>query len=170
MRMNARRPGRSPIALGHLLHRVGSCLVTIGVLVFGLQSTALGSQPADDEAEVTRLEQAQADAVVRADLATLERIYADDFRFTHGTGEVQTKAEWLDDLRQGRRHYASREHEELEVEIHGDIGVTYGRLTIRRRMDGVDSFFGARYVRVYGRLDGRWQLVSHRTVEQWAVQ
>ena len=152
------------------IHIAGVC----SVICMAIASTALScvvwaAQPgADDHEEVLRLERAQAEAVVNSDLDALNRIYADDFRFTHGTGEVQNKAEWLDDLRQGRRHYASRDHEELEVEIHAEIAVTYGRLMIRRRMDGVDSFFGARYVRVYGRRDDRWQ--RHRTVEQWEVQ
>jgi len=120
----------------------------------------------DEPDEIVRLEHAQAAAVVAADLATLDAIYADDFRFTHGTGEVQTKTEWLDDLRTGRRVYESREVTDLDVERHGDIAVTYGRLEIRLRRDGQNQYFSARYVRVYARRDERWQLISHRTVEQ----
>ena len=140
---------------------IACTLVLAALLTLGAPSAAQ-----DAEVEVTDLERAQAVAVVSLDVPTLERIYADDFRFTHGTGEVQSKAEWLEDLREGRRHYDSREHETLEVEVHGDVAVTYGHLRVGREMDGVASLFLARYVRVYVRRLGRWQLVSHRTVEQ----
>ena len=124
----------------------------------------------DARTELASLEYAQAAAVVARDFETLERTYAEDFRFVHGTGEVQNKAEWLERLRTGEARYRSREHEQLEVEIHGDVAVTYGELLIDRFMRGIDSQFRARYVRVYVQRTGRWQLISHRTVEQTDVQ
>ena len=122
----------------------------------------------DVEEELVALEHAQAAAVVNLDFAALERVYADDFVFTHGTGVVESKTEWLEALRAGQPRYFSREHDLLEVEPHGDVAITYGRLQIHNRLNGVDGRFSARYVRVYVRRDGRWQLVSHRTVEQVA--
>jgi ketosteroid isomerase-like protein len=139
-------------------------MIALGAGLLLLVTPARAVQNERDE--IVRLEHAQAAAVVAADLPTLDAIYADDFRFTHGTGEVQTKTEWLDDLRTGRRVYESREVTDLDVERHGDIAVTYGRLEIRLRRDGQNQYFSARYVRVYARRDERWQLISHRTVEQ----
>jgi hypothetical protein len=46
------------------------------------------------------------DAVVRADLKFLESVYAKDFRFTHGTGNVQSKDEWLKSV--AKRGFLSR--------------------------------------------------------------
>jgi hypothetical protein len=39
------------------------------------------------------------EAVVSKDLTSLEALYADEFVFTHGTGLVQTKSQWLDEDR-----------------------------------------------------------------------
>ena len=136
---------------------------TVALLSAGHRSASV--QPTE-AAAIRQLERAQAAAVVARDFDTLERIYADDFRFVHGTGEVQTKAEWLERLRTGEARYRSREHEALEVELHDDIAVTYGSLLIDRHMQGIASRFRARYVRVYRRRAPGWQLISHRTVEQ----
>jgi ketosteroid isomerase-like protein len=140
-------------------------IIFLGLLL--VPSSTLAVQ-ADDEAALRALERAQADAVVAQDFDTLERIYADDFVFTHGTGEVHDTTQWLDALRTGRE-YLSREHETIEIELHGDVGVVYGVLLVHANMNGVDGRFRARYVRVYARRAGRWQLVSHRTVEQTEI-
>ena len=118
-----------------------------------------------DEAVLRSLERAQANAVVEMDFDGLEEIYADDFIFTHGTGEVHDKTRWFDALSSGR-DYLSREHEMIEIELHGDLGIVYGVLLVHAKINGVEGQFRARYVRVYKQREGRWLLVSHRTVDQ----
>ena len=118
-----------------------------------------------DEAVLRSLEWAQANAVVEMDFDVLEEIYADDFIFTHGTGEVHDKTRWFDALSSGR-DYLSREHEMIEIELHGDLGIVYGVLLVHAKINEVEGQFRARYVRVYKQREGRWLLVSHRTVDQ----
>ncbi len=118
-----------------------------------------------DEAVLRSLEWAQANAVVEMDFDVLEEIYADDFIFTHGTGEVHDKTRWFDALSSGR-DYLSREHEMIEIELHGDLGIVYGVLLVHAKINGIEGQFRARYVRVYEQRGDRWLLVSHRTVDQ----
>ena len=118
-----------------------------------------------DESVLRSLERAQANAVVEMDFDVLEEIYADDFIFTHGTGEEHDKTRWFDALSSGR-DYLSREHEMIEIELHGDLGIVYGVLLVHAKINGVEGQFRARYVRVYKQREGRWLLVSHRTVDQ----
>ena len=118
-----------------------------------------------DEAVLRSLERAQANAVVEMDFDALEEIYADDFIFTHGTGEVHDKTRWFDALSSGR-DYLSREHEMIEIELHDDLGIVYGVLLVHAKINGIEGQFRARYVRVYKQREGRWLLVSHRTVDQ----
>ena len=118
-----------------------------------------------DEAVLRSLERAQANAVVEMDFDVLEEIYADDFIFTHGTGEVHDKTRWFDALSSGR-DYLSREHEMIEIELHGDLGIVYGVLLVHAKINGIEGQFRARYVRVYKQRGDRWLLVSHRTVDQ----
>ena len=138
------------------------CTAVIMTLIAG---SSLGA--VDDPIDaIVKLEYAQAEAVVALDFEALDRLYADDFRFTHGTGVVHGKVDWLESLRTGESIYVSSEHEALEVEIHGDLAVSYGQLHIHSYFQGEERWFMARYVRVYVRRDENWQLVSHRTVEQ----
>lgn len=118
-----------------------------------------------DEAVLRSLERAQANAVVEMNFDVLEEIYADDFIFTHGTGEVHDKTRWFDTLSSGR-DYLSREHEMIEIELHGDLGIVYGVLLVHAKINGIEGQFRARYVRVYKQRGDRWLLVSHRTVDQ----
>ena len=118
-----------------------------------------------DESVLRSLERAQANAVVEMDFDVLEEIYADDFIFTHGTGEVHDKTRWFDALSSGR-DYLSREHEMIEIELHDDLGIVYGVLLVHAKINGVEGQFRARYVRVYEQRGDRWLLVSHRTVDQ----
>ena len=118
-----------------------------------------------DEVVLRSLERAQANAVVEMDFDVLEEIYADDFIFTHGTGEVHDKTLWFDALSSGR-DYLSREHEMIEIELHGDLGIVYGVLLVHAKINGIEGQFRARYVRVYKQRGDRWLLVSHRTVDQ----
>ncbi len=118
-----------------------------------------------DESVLRSLERAQANAVVEMDFDVLEEIYADDFIFTHGTGEVHDKTRWFDALSSGR-DYLSREHEMIEIELHDDLGIVYGVLLVHAKINGIEGQFRARYVRVYEQRGDRWLLVSHRTVDQ----
>ena len=118
-----------------------------------------------DEVVLRSLERAQANAVVEMDFDVLEEIYADDFIFTHGTGEVHDKTLWFDALSSGR-DYLSREHEMIEIELHDDLGIVYGALLVHAKINEVEGQFRARYVRVYEQRGDRWLLVSHRTVDQ----
>jgi ketosteroid isomerase-like protein len=124
--------------------------------------------PASTDQTVTdlrALEQRAEAATLHADAAFLEDFYASDFRFTHGTGIVWNKTETLKALRPG--NFISRELDSVEVEPHGDVALTLGRIHVRSNsQDPEVREYTIWYVRVYTRRGGRWQLLSHRTVRQ----
>ena len=131
---------------------------------------ALPHQEPDAAAEVLALEQRIEAAVLRADVAFLDDVCADDFTYTHGDGwttggailGVDRRDEWLASL-DGR--YSQREVDSQQVEIHGDVAITMGR--VRARTGGAPEAqrsFSFWYVRVYAQRNGEWKYVSHRTV------
>ena len=129
------------------------------VVVLTLQLTASG---ADELADLRAMDQRIEEAVVRADLKFLESAYAKDFRFTHGTGNIQSKDEWLKSV--AKRGFLSRKVSLVELELHGDVAVTFSRLDVIKSGEGGEKY-SLRYVRVYERKDGRWQMLMHRTVD-----
>ena len=121
-------------------------------------------------AEVLALEKRMEEAVLHADVGFLDGVLADDFTYTHGDGwttggeilGVDTREAWLASLA-GR--YSMREVDSQQVEIHGDVAITMGRLRARSGGPVAEQrSFSFWYVRVYAQRDGEWKYLSHRTV------
>ena len=106
--------------------------------------------------ELIKIENALAAAVVDLDIALLDSTYAEDFVFTHSDGRVDTKESWLINLRSNDQIYVSRSIDSIEVELHGDIAITTGRIHIKTKLDDPRRRqFTIWYVRVYERRDQR---------------
>ena len=97
---------------------------------------------------------------------------APTFVFSHGDGwttggdpfRVDNRAQWMAVVKAAP--YASRELDRVRVEMHGDVAITYGRYVAR--MKGGDpgrQQFDLWFERVYAKRGGRWQYLSHRTVD-----
>ena len=142
----------------------------------GRATSKTGPQPArptstDPAADVLAFERAMEAAVVRGDVAYIDRVSAPDLSFTHGDGWT-TGGEPLgvDDRkaflkRVEDRQYNVRDLDSVKVEMHGDVAITYGRYIAQNRTgDPNRSWFSVWFERVYAKRDGRWFYVSHRTV------
>jgi len=122
-------------------------------------------------AEVLAFERAMEAAVVRGDVAYVERVSAPDLSFTHGDGWttggkpllVDDRAAFL--KRVENRQYNVRDLDSVKVEMHGDLAITYGRYVAQNRTGNpAQSWFSVWFERVYQKRDGRWLYISHRTV------
>ena len=107
------------------------------------------------------------EAVISKDYASLDALYADDFVFTHGTGLVQTKYQWIDSLRSDQSRYLSRQLDSTSIELHAEVAIVTGRLLVCHQSEKGDVRYGLQYVRVYSMKSGLWQMISHRTTAQW---
>ncbi|MCW5911298.1 MAG: nuclear transport factor 2 family protein [Cyclobacteriaceae bacterium] len=123
---------------------------------------ALTCSFAQQEQQLLDFEKQIETAVVNADIPFLQKTYADDFRFKHGTGHIDSKTSWLNDVEKNKGKFVSRNVDAAEAELHGDIGITQGTITVTRK----DSSYTIHYVRVYRRAGNAWELFMHRTVQQ----
>ena len=143
-------------------------LLAIALAGLGTRSTAASG----DAADVLAFERQMEAAVVRGDVKLLDGVCASDFSFTHGDGwttggpplRVENRAQWLASV--AKRPYLSRDLDQVQVELHGDIAITYGmyRARFSAPADPKRADFTVWFERVYARRNGRWQYVSHRTV------
>ncbi|MBX2900390.1 MAG: nuclear transport factor 2 family protein [Cyclobacteriaceae bacterium] len=117
---------------------------------------------AQSEQQLLEFEKQIESAVVAAEIPFLQKAYADDFRFKHGTGHIDSKVSWLKDVEKNKGKFVSRVVEQAEAELHGDIGITQGTLQVTR----TDTSYKVNYVRVYRRVGATWELFMHRTVQQ----
>lgn len=110
-------------------------------------------QPADQaEREVRALEAARKDAIQAGDRAALERLYASDFRGVTSGGAQVGREEVIAALLRAKGKAA--EPEDLLVRVFGDVALVSGRLRLADN-DGI-----LRYLHVYVRRDGPWQIVA----------
>jgi uncharacterized protein GlcG (DUF336 family) len=126
----------------------------------------------DTAEEVLAFERAIEAAVVRGDVAFVDAATAPTFTFTHGDGwttggaplRVDTRADWMATV--AKAPYASRVLDSVKTEVHGDIVITYGRY-VGRFKDAAPGrrTFTVWYERVYAKRNGKWQYLSHRTVD-----
>jgi hypothetical protein len=132
---------------------------------------ALWAIAADTGAEVMTFEKQMESAVVRGDVTFLDRICESDFSFTHGDGwttggaplRVENRAQWLASI--SKAPYLFRELDSVQVELHGDVAITYGRYRARYKAGNPEQReFVVWFERVYVRRNGSWQFLSHRTV------
>ena len=152
---------------------VWSILIALIVVSFPLAAQRQAdARVGDTAAEVLALERAIEDAVVRGDVRFVDAASAPTFTFTHGDGwtsggppiRVDSRAGWLATV--AKAPYASRVLDSVKTEVHGDVVITYGRYVARFK----DAAPGRRqftvwFERVYAKRDGRWQYLSHRTVD-----
>jgi hypothetical protein len=101
-------------------------------------------------------------AVVNTDISFLESAYAEDFKFKHGTGQRSTKESWLKDVANNKGKFISRKVDASEAELHDNIGITEGSITVTR----LNGSYTIRYVRAYRKKGSTWELFMHRTVEE----
>src|SRR5688572_25831888 len=100
-------------------------------LVLQMNIVCPGQSTEETSKQIDDLNRTIDQAVVKLDLATLEKHYGDDFVFTHGTGHVDSKHTWLKSVQHGQ--FISREHDSTKVELHDDIAIVSGKLSVERK-------------------------------------
>lgn len=142
-----------------------SCLCLLATL-FMPRADALGqtSAASSDSAVIAALERRIEQATMRGDVAYLDSVYAPSFRFKHSTGTLEERAPRLAALRERPSTVFARDLDSLDVEVHGDIALTTGRIHVRQESsDPRWREYTIRYARVYVRRAGRWQLLTHHS-------
>ncbi len=117
--------------------------------------TSTGSQ----REEIMNLESQRATAVVHRDTDFLDNITAGDSVRILPAGALQSKAEFLAQLKSGSVTYTSIDVYDLSVTVYGTTAVVTGRSLVQGESNG-KTFGGTwRFSRVWVRKEGRWQEV-----------
>lgn len=105
------------------------------------------------------------DDVVSKNISSLEKAYADDFVFSHGSGKVEGKKTWL--VSAGKGLFLSRKHDSVKVELHKEVAVVKGKLSVAKTSKEKTDRYHLYYIRVYAKRQNRWQLISHSTTAEY---
>ncbi|HEY7111444.1 MAG TPA: nuclear transport factor 2 family protein [Thermoanaerobaculia bacterium] len=123
---------------------------------------AAGPAPATPGAarEVEALERELVAAIGKGDLATYDRIVADDYVAFEASGKTSPKKDIMESYRSGARRYTNLEIFDVEGRIFGDTAVVSAKTKGLRKEGDRDVPNRVRYIRVFARRDGRWRAVA----------
>ena len=112
------------------------------------------------EDEVRRLELEWGVAFERGDMATLDRLMADEYILTDPLGTVRSKADSLAAINTREVSFESTRSDDVNVRISGDTAVVTGRSTFRGRYKGWSMAGRYQYTDVLVKRHGSWRAVS----------
>ena len=130
---------------------------TAALVIMMATVSAMGQEA---ERELRQLEDKIADAVVRRDIAFVDRVWAEEFVYTGVRGEVKTKTDILAELKAGDLRFEVLKFDDVRVRVYGDAAVATGRATTKGRSKQGEISGEFRYTRVYVKRRGAWQLVA----------
>ena len=134
------------------------------VMMAVIAMVAAAQAPATEQA-VLQLEKDWVEALVKADTAKLETLYADTLVYTHSSGSVDDKAKYIANMKVGTTKYVSIDREDIKANVYGNSAVVTCKATIKLKTNGEDRTIIARMIHVYAKVKNRWQMVAHQTTK-----
>jgi hypothetical protein len=119
------------------------------------------SAPGEEiEREVLDVQALRFSAMVRNDAHILGEILDDEMVYTHSTGAVEGKREFIQSLGTGSMRYVEITPAEVRVRTFPGVAVITGRVWMRVIVRGREMAVTSRFTEVYGLRDGGWRLVA----------
>ena len=132
--------------------------LTIWILM-AMQPTAQARSVANDEKAVEALDIEYQVAVKQNDVATMDRILADDFVLVTGLGKTYTKTDLLEEARSKRTVYERQEDSARKVRVWGDTAVVTALLWAKGTEDGKAFDYKLWFSDTYVRTPAGWRYV-----------
>jgi hypothetical protein len=133
--------------------------ISTALLALLLASPAMAAPRGDAAAaRATILE--RFDAALRGDVATLDRLLADDLDYCTFRGDCETKAQYIGEVKSGRLKYVSIQPTVDRVKLYADTATVTGRATVTAVRDGVEHTIHISWAGVLAWRDARWQLTT----------
>jgi ketosteroid isomerase-like protein len=123
-------------------------------------ATLCGSAAAQGvEDQIKKLETDRAAAVVKGDVATLDKETSDDYTLINMNGQMSDKSQMLNGFKSGQNKLTVDELSDMKVRVYGDTAVVTGKANVKGIMGGKDATGQAMFTRVYVKKAGHWQSV-----------
>jgi ketosteroid isomerase-like protein len=132
-------------------------LLTVAALPARGQSAAAGPSVED---QLKKMEKDRAAAVVKADVATLEKLTSDDYILINANGQLSDKATTMNNIKTGNIKLTANDVSDLKVRVYGNTAVVTGKSDAKGSIGGRELKGPVMFTRVYVKKDGKWQSVS----------
>ena len=100
------------------------------------------------------------DALLAGDAAGFETLLADDMNVHSPYGTVETKEQYLGNVRSGRLQYDPIRDEVPVTRAHGQAAIVTGRAVIAFQWDGQPAVERLFYTAVYGWAAAHWRMLA----------
>jgi ketosteroid isomerase-like protein len=115
------------------------------------------------EQAVLKLEQQWEDALLKSDVATLEKIYDDSLIYTHSSGAVDNKSAYVGNIKSGATKYESMKRDDIKVSVYDDTALVTCHWDVHVLNRGNKLDINARYIHVYVKKKDGWKMVAHQS-------
>ena len=112
------------------------------------------------EEQLKKLETDRAAAVVKGDVATLEKQTSDDYTLINMNGQMSDKSQMVNNFKTGQTKLASNDVSDMKVRVYGNTAVITGKVDVAGTMAGKDTKAQIMFTRVYVKKGGQWQSVA----------
>jgi ketosteroid isomerase-like protein len=139
--------------------------INMALLSFAFGQSPSAQQPANSasEQEIRQMIEKYRTAILQRDVATLEKIWADDYVFVNAAGDVVAKTERLANIKSGATTLDSIKNEENgTVRVYQNSAVATSRVTLKGQYSGQPISGEYRSTLVWVKGSGGWQLVSNQ--------
>jgi ketosteroid isomerase-like protein len=115
---------------------------------------------ANVEEELKKLESDRAAAVVKGDLATLEKGTSDDYTLINVNGQMSDKSQMVNSIKSGDIKLVTDDLSDLKVRLYGNTAVVTGKANVKGTIGGKDTNGQIMFTRVWVKKSGTWQSVA----------
>jgi hypothetical protein len=115
--------------------------------------------------KVIALEKQRFTAMVSKDTAFLYKVLAEDLLYSHSTGEVDSRQSLIRSIGSGKLDYQQMELEGVESRVYKKTVILNGTMRLSVRSNDQVLNLKIKYLDVYRKIDGRWQLVAWQSAK-----
>ena len=99
-------------------------------------------------------------ALLKKDVAALDRMWADDLTFINLRGELLTKQNRLANIKSGATAFKSIRQSDKRIRTYGEVAVATVQVTLEAQYSGQEGSGDYRVTTVWARPKGTWQMVA----------
>jgi hypothetical protein len=134
--------------------------VPAAIAVLSLTPGVIGQTARTPEQQVLQADADRFAAMVRGDLAALDRLLAIELTYIHPSARLEDKHAFLYGIRSGSTKYLKIVPTERQAHVMNTVAVITGVAAVHAIDRGEDLDITIHYTNVHVLRDGRWQMVS----------
>jgi ketosteroid isomerase-like protein len=132
--------------------------------------SAASSAWAGDAEDVNAAEEARYAVMIAQDGTALAAILADEFIYHQPSGRVQDKAGYIEQVTAGEVRIKRAERYDIRINVYGGTATATGSTRVDIELKGEPKQFDLRFLDVWVKRDGRWQIVARQSAYKAPVK